>query len=144
MYIDRIVIARLLKTRSGNVRRARQIEAEIHVKLWDSKDPVVILVRRYNDFLEEQWKQHHPGEQRKQHHKPNTGGKREIGKVLMVVGALITMSGCSMDTTVPAGFGQSVHNIGLINEQNQRTQLGGIAFVAGVILYCLDGKNGDS
>lgn len=123
-----------METRASNVRRARQIDAKIHVQLWNSKDPVVILVQRYNDFL---------GEQRRQHHKPNTGGKRVIGKVLMVVGALITMSGCSMDTTVATGSGH-VYNIGLINEQNQRTQLGGITFVAGVILYCLDGKNSDS
>jgi hypothetical protein len=30
------------------------------------------------------------------------------------------------------------------NEQDQWTQLGGMAFVAGVILYCLDKKNSDS
>lgn len=102
------------------------------MQLWDAKDPVVIPVQKYNDFLQEQ---------RKQLSKLSTGGTKGIGITLIVIGALVTINGCTMDTTVSTGFGQRVHNIGLMNEQNQQTQLGGVAFIANVVLYCLDKKN---
>lgn len=60
----------------------------------------------------------------------------------MIVGAIIILNGCTTNTTVSTSYG-SVHNIGLINEQNKQLQLGGMAFIAGIILYCLDRKESD-
>lgn len=91
---------------------------------------------QYKDFAKELPKQ-------RQNSDVATGGKRGIGIAFMVVGALITIGGYNMDTTVSSGYGR-VHNVGLMNEKSSQIQMGGIFFISGVILYSLNKKNGNS
>jgi hypothetical protein len=69
-----------------------------------------------------------------------TGTAKHVGAILAILGAIVAFNGFQMDTTVSSEFG-SVHNIGLMQEQNKQLQLGGIVFIAGVVLYCLGGKS---
>lgn len=62
-----------------------------------------------------------------------------LSTVLMAIGGIIIIHGCVMDTTILTSSG-SVHNIGFINEQNKQIQIGGIFFLAGIILYGFEQK----
>lgn len=135
MHLERITIARLLETTPSNIRGMHQNQGIIYVKLWNTKAEEGIPIQKYNDFLEEQ---------AKQHSKSGKGGTKGVSITLMIIGALVMITGWTMDTTVSTSFGQRVHNVGLMNEQNQRTQLGGIVFIAGVVLYSLDKRSGSS
>ena len=133
MYIDRITLANLLEIKPSNIRKIRQVKEQINVELWNSKEPIIIDTQQYKMYVEEL---------RKQNNANAGGAKKGIGVILMIVGAIIASNGYTMNTTVSTSYG-SVHNIGLINEQNKQLQLGGIAFIAGVIFYCLDRKESD-
>jgi ribosomal protein S27AE len=133
IHIERIILASFLENKPSNIRKIRQVKEKINVQLWNSKEPIIIDIQQYKTYVEELRKQH----------KANAGGsKKGVGVFLMIVGAIIAINGYTMDTTVSTSYG-SVNNIGLINEQNKKLQLGGIAFIAGVIFYCLDRKESD-
>jgi transcription initiation factor TFIIIB Brf1 subunit/transcription initiation factor TFIIB len=73
--------------------------------------------------------------------KPKKQGKfKIIGIVLIAVSVFNIVNGRSMETTVSTDSGQ-VYSIGLIQKQNQRVQVGGIALIAGIILCVLDKQN---
>jgi len=127
-------MARMLETKLGNIKKAQKIAEEIHVQTWNSKQPIIIPVQEYKDFL---------GKEKKRLLTSSNGNKKGMGSVLIALGMILVFHGCSMDTTVRTGYG-SVHNVGLIKEQNQRVYLGGVLFLAGVILCGLGNRSNAS
>ena len=156
MYIERVTLAQLLGTKHSNLRTIRQSREEINVQLWNSQEPVVVDIQQYKIYVEALRKKDktHVEALQKHHHevyieaspkqsKVGSGGsKKGVSVLLMIVGAIIILNGYTTNTTVSTSYG-SVHNVGLINEQNKQLQLGGMAFIAGIILYCLDRKESD-
>lgn len=64
-----------------------------------------------------------------------------FGIVLMVCGALAGLGALGMDTSVYAGMGRRVHNLGLIQQQQNMVLLGAAAFIAGALLVALASRN---
>ncbi|BDA76003.1 hypothetical protein CAL7716_101690 (plasmid) [Calothrix sp. PCC 7716] len=141
MYIDRRAVALILKVKIGNIRKVNKIEENICVQLWDSKEKVTISVQEYKQFIAEL--KANPklavsiSPQEGAATPNNTSTQRTIGIILIIIGAIIGINGCTMDTTVSTSFG-SVNNIGLLSEKNNRIQTGGMIFLGGVLLYALD------
>jgi hypothetical protein len=130
MYIDRTAVARLLETKPSNIRKTQLIDERIQIQLWNSKDLVFVSLLQYKDCY---------ATRDKQSQAMNGDNKKGIGTLLMVIGAIIAISGYFMDTSVPTRYG-NVSNLDLISQQNKKIQFGGLAFIAGVILYSLDKK----
>lgn len=59
---------------------------------------------------------------------------KTISRMLLAFSAVMIYMAMTMDTTVSTGYGY-VHNIGLQSEQTNMLILGGIGFIAGVILF---------
>lgn len=141
MYIDRNAIALILKVKVANIRKANKIEENICVQLWDSREKVTIPVKEYQQFIAEL--KANPklavsiSAQESTTTPNNTSAQKTIGLILIIVGAIISISGCAMDTTVSTSIG-NVNNIGLLSEKNNRIQMGGMIFLGGVLLYALD------
>jgi hypothetical protein len=55
-------------------------------------------------------------------------------KMLLILGVTVILIAFGIDTTVQTGYGR-VHNIGLQSQQQMLLMLGGICFLAGVILF---------
>ncbi|MBW4539738.1 MAG: hypothetical protein KME43_11430 [Myxacorys chilensis ATA2-1-KO14] len=68
-----------------------------------------------------------------------TKTQNSLGTIVAAIGVVVAFHGFQMDTTVSSGFG-SVHNIGLIQEQNKQIQLGGAIFIGGILIHYL-GEN---
>jgi hypothetical protein len=134
MLVNYSLIARILETKLGDIKKAQKVGEEIHVQTWNSKQPIIIPVQEYKDFL---------GKDKKRLLTSSDGNKKGIGSVLIALGVILVFHGCAMDTTVSTGYG-SVHNVGLIEKQNQQVYLGGIAFLAGVILCGLGNRSNAS
>jgi hypothetical protein len=148
MYIERIILAQLLETKPSNIRKTHQVEEKINVQLWSSKEPIIVDAQQYEMYVKAlRSKDATSSEllknQNKIQSKGNSGGtKKGIGLLLMIAGAIIGLNGYMMNTTVSTDYG-SVNNIGLMNEQQKHLLVGGIAFIAGVILYSSDRKEHD-
>ncbi len=131
MYIDRVRLSNILKTKPSNIRKIKQSNEKIIINLWNSKELLTIELQDYKKFIDEQ---------KQKSQKSNNGKTKGIGQILIAVGTVFLINGFTMNTTVSTGFGY-VHNIGLISEQNNRIQLGGIIFIGGVILFCFDKRD---
>ena len=59
---------------------------------------------------------------------------KTISRMLLAFSAVMIYMAMTMDTTVSTGYGY-VHNIGLQSEQTNMLILGGIGFIAGIILF---------
>ncbi|MEI8363487.1 MAG: hypothetical protein WCG35_09755 [Betaproteobacteria bacterium] len=59
---------------------------------------------------------------------------KTISRMLLAFSAVMIYIAMTMDTTVSSGYGY-VHNIGLQSEQTNMLILGGIGFIAGIILF---------
>ncbi|MBW4524102.1 MAG: hypothetical protein KME18_02745 [Phormidium tanganyikae FI6-MK23] len=127
MTVTKDVIAKALQISPARIKEFHQSKNVIRVFLTDSQEVLNLNVDKCKPFIEQE-----------QTVKPNTK-KKTWGVVLVIFGALVTVSAFHMDTTVSTKYG-SVHNIGLMQKQNNNIQLGGIIFVAGIILCCLGEK----
>jgi hypothetical protein len=141
MYIDRIVIARILEIKTSNVRKAWKENETICVQIWKSKEKVYIPIEKYYSFIEELKKNPDFGAIEKTN--SSRGNQSNFGALLMVVGVFMLISGYTQETSVSTGYGR-VSNISLMNEQERKIQFGGIFFIGGIILYCLDKKDNNS
>jgi hypothetical protein len=131
MYIDRVAVARLLETKPSNIRKTQLIDERIQIQLWDSKDFVFVTLQQYKDCYRTASKLAQA---------INGNNKKGIGTFLMVIGAIIAINGYFMDTSVSTSYGY-ISNLDLISKQNKQIQFGGLAFIAGAILYTLDKKS---
>ena len=59
---------------------------------------------------------------------------KTISRMLLAFSAVMIYMAMTMDTTVSTGYGY-VHNIGLQSEQTNMLILGGIGFIAGIVLF---------
>ena len=57
-----------------------------------------------------------------------------VSKMLIAFSVVMILMAMNMDTTVSTGYGR-VNNFGLLNDQRNMLMLGGIGFIAGVILF---------
>lgn len=128
MTITKDVIAQAIQINPDRIRDFYQNGNVIHVFLTDSQEVLTVNIDKCKLSTEKD-------KQSKQ-----TSQRRSWGVVLVVVGAISTLSAFGMDTTVSTEY-SSVHNIGLIQKQNKNIQLGGIIFIAGIVLCCLGNKN---
>ncbi|MGJ8525171.1 hypothetical protein LMG33818_000879 [Halomonadaceae bacterium LMG 33818] len=61
-----------------------------------------------------------------------------LGIILTIIGVITIIASCSMDTSVPVGLtGERVNNIGLMRDQSNYMLIGGISFIAGIILWSI-------
>lgn len=66
---------------------------------------------------------------------------KALGIIITIIGIITLISSCSMDTSVPVGLtGERVNNIGLMRDQSNYMLIGGISFIAGVILWAFGSK----
>lgn len=56
-------------------------------------------------------------------------------KVLLSLGGLLILVAFNMDTTVNTRYGERIHNLGLQAEQQMVLILGGVLFLAGIVLF---------
>ncbi|MDP5016854.1 MAG: hypothetical protein NWQ43_06050 [Dolichospermum sp.] len=153
MYINRIAVARILGVKINSIRKAYKKDITICVEIWGSKEKVYnITLEQYYSFVEELKKdpkfealksnENTRGIQNFEAPKSNEntrGNQSGFGILLMIIGGMILISGYMKDTSISTRYG-SVSNISLMNEQQNQIQIGGISFIAGVLLYCLDKK----
>ncbi|WP_229007891.1 hypothetical protein [Methylophilus sp. Leaf408] len=64
---------------------------------------------------------------------------KKISKLLIFLGIALVAIAFFMDTSVSSRYGR-VHNIGLVSQQQNLLILGGIAFLAGIILIATNSK----
>lgn len=62
-----------------------------------------------------------------------------IIKFLITFGVILIVFAMTMDTSVSTGYGR-VHNIGLVSQQQNMLLVGGLAFLAGIILFATKQK----
>lgn len=134
MTIAKGVIAQTLQINPDRIRDFQQNGNVIRVFLSDPQEILNLNVDKCK-----------PLDEKEQEVKPNqkTNPKSQQtgwGRVLVVLGAIVALNGFGMDTTVSTEIGY-VHNVGLMQEQNKKIQLGGIMFIAGIVLCCLGGKS---
>jgi hypothetical protein len=65
---------------------------------------------------------------------PTSGSQRTFGIVTSVIAGLLILVALVMDTSVSTPSGQRVHNIGLLNQQQNFLMLGAVLAIVGVIL----------
>lgn len=56
-------------------------------------------------------------------------------KVLLSLGGLLILVAFNMNTTVSTRYGERIHNLGLQAEQQMMLILGGVLFLAGIVLF---------
>ena len=126
MWIDRNKIAQILDTKAVNIRKTTKNDKEIVVQFWDSPKTKIVKLEEYNKYRQTS------------SNNSQISTKKQIAIILMVIGGFITIYGYAMDTSVSTGLGSRVTNLSLVNKQNNKIQIGGIAFISGIILYALD------
>lgn len=62
---------------------------------------------------------------------------KTVAGILLVVSVLIMFFGCALDTSVPTAMGGRVNNIGLMNDQTNIMMVGGVLFLASIILFAM-------
>ena len=60
---------------------------------------------------------------------------KTVAGILLVVSVLIMFFGCALDTSVPTSMGGRVNNIGLMNDQTNIMMVGGVLFLASIVLF---------
>ena len=133
MYINRLIVASILGCNPSNIRKIRQENQIIKVDLWKPKGIAFIVNVTMQQYLDakssESWKQN------------QLSGQKKIGIFFGIIGSCMLISAMGIDTSVSTGYGiDRVQNIGLMQQQQQQTQIGGFIFLAGIILYALDRK----
>lgn len=66
---------------------------------------------------------------------------RNLGIVLLIIGVFAFIAGFQIDTTVYAGFGERVHNIGLMNDRQNLLIFAGVLSVIGAIFLAVASKS---
>lgn len=66
--------------------------------------------------------------------------QKKISRFLILLGIVLIGFGFTMDTSVSSGFGR-VHNVGLVAQQQNLLIIGGIAFLAGIIIFSSNHKS---
>ncbi|OBY90094.1 hypothetical protein A6723_023930 [Pseudomonas sp. AU11447] len=66
---------------------------------------------------------------------------RKFGIIAIVVGIIVIISALSMDVSVATGGGGRVNNIGLMADRQNYTILGGLFFIAGILMAIFGGKS---
>lgn len=139
MWIDRVKIAKMIGTEAVNIRKTKEKGDDIIINLWDSPQTLSVKIEEYKNFAPSKVTEYNNNEANNlQRQSPKTSAKKKFGTILMLIGGFMIISGYMMDTSVSTGYGSSVSNLSLMNEQNKRIQIGGIALISGVILYALD------
>jgi len=129
MSIERIVLAKLLRTNLGNIQTVDQAEGKITIQLKNPKENVVIDIEAYNNYVEDLDK----------NRKANSlGTKQSIGLFLMIIAACLGINAYAMNTTVDGS--KTLSDPNLVDRQNKQLQLGGIFLIVGTIFYCSDKK----
>ena len=132
MHIEYSTLAKLIGTNLSNIRKIDQTEEKILVQLWNSKEQVVVDIQQYKTYVENAPK----------NRKVSASDVRQsIGLVLMIGAAFLGINAYTMNYT-PDG-NRTLSDPNLINEQNKRLQLSGIAFIAGAVFYCSNKKESD-
>ena len=132
MHIEYSTLAKLIGTNPSNIRKIDQTEEKILVQLWNSKEQVVVDIQQYKTYLENSPK----------NRKVSASDIRQsIGLVLMIGAAFLGINSYTMNYT--ADGSRTLSDPNLINEQNKRLQLSGIAFIAGAVFYCSNKKESD-
>lgn len=67
---------------------------------------------------------------------------KNLGFVLLIVGAFAFLVGFKMDTTVYTDYGERVHNIGLMNDRQNLLLFAGVLSVIGAVFFSLASKPG--
>lgn len=129
MSIERIVLAKLLRTNLGNIQTVDQAEGKITIQLKNPKEKVVIDIEAYNNYVEDLDK----------NRKANSlGTKQSIGLFLIIIAACLGINAYAMNITVDGS--KTLSDPNLVDRQNKQLQLGGIALVVGAIFYCSNKK----
>lgn len=68
---------------------------------------------------------------------------KKISKILIFFGIALIVIAFVMDTSVSSGYGR-VHNIGLVSQQQNLLLIGGVSFLAGIILIATNQKSGST
>ena len=58
-----------------------------------------------------------------------------VGLVVMALGGVLALTAALMDTTVPAGYGEHVHNLGLLAGKIAWTIIGCTAALVGAVFF---------
>ena len=132
MHIEHSILAKLIGTNPSNIRKMDQTEEKILVQLWNSKEQVVVDIQQYKAYA----KNH-----KKNHKFSASDARQSIGLVLMIIAAFFGINAYAMNTTVDGS--KTLSDPNLMNEQNRKLQLGGIALVVGAIFYCSNKKEND-
>jgi hypothetical protein len=134
-YIDRAVVAKILKTKPVNVRRTQRMHHSgrdiILVALWSQKERLIIDINQYQEAANEFYRAGNL----------DSNGIQEIkfSTVLIVGGILLGLYGLGMNTSVETKYGTSVSNLSLMQQQNVLVFSGGTMLILGVLLS----KKGD-
>ncbi len=131
MHIEYSTLAKLIGTNPSNIRKVDQTEEKILVQLWNSKEQVVVDIQQYKAYVENPKKSKVSASEIRQ----------SIGLVLMITAAFLGVNAYTMNNTIDGS--KTLSDPNLINEQNKRLQLGGIAFIAGAVFYCSNKKESD-
>jgi hypothetical protein len=63
-----------------------------------------------------------------------------VGLVVMAVGGVVALTAALLDTTVPAGYGEHVHNLGLLAGKIAWTVIGCTVALVGAVFFAAPGK----
>lgn len=66
---------------------------------------------------------------------------RKLGIIAIVVGIIVIISALSMDVSVVTGMGGRVNNLGLMADRQNYTILGGLFFIAGILMAIFGGRS---
>ncbi len=133
MHIEYSTLSKSIGTNPSNIRKMDQTEEKILVQLWNSKEQVVVDIQQYKVYLENS---------KKIVKKVSASEVRQsIGLVLMIASAFLGINAYTMNNSVDGS--KTLSDPNLINEQNKKLQLGGIAFIAGAVFYCSNRKEND-
>jgi hypothetical protein len=134
-YIDRAVVAEILKTKPVNVRRTQRMHHSgrdiILVVLWSQKERLVIDINQYQEAAN---KFYGVGNL-------NSNGtpKVRFSAALIVGGILLGLYSLGMNTSVETKYGTTVSNFSLMQQQNVLIFTGATMLILGVLLR----KEGD-
>jgi hypothetical protein len=134
-YINRAVVAEILKTKPVNVRRTQRMHHNgrdiILVALWSQKEQLIIGINQYQEAANEFYGAGNLDSNGRQ--------KIKFSAVLIAGGILLGLYGLGMNTSVETKYGTSVSNLSLMQQQNVLIFTGGTMLIIGVLLR----KEGD-